>query len=218
MHGGTAKAGPFSATWKHGQHSEFAKSLPQKLAPKFARILEHEKQILEQTRHIALVEAQLENLLEQWRDGGTPAAWKDVAGIAGELQEAADAFTTARKSLDAVKAGLAWSALSTAIADLGALAMAGVRDASAWQSIAPVLELQARLKESESRRLRDERESLTSVQALALFAHLAEFIAATVTSPSEKRAIGEQMQRLMGGTIDVTPAARSDTRKVPVPA
>ncbi len=195
LHGGASLAGPASGTWDTGK---FSKYLPTDLAERYDRHRRDPK-LLEMREHVAIVDSQLERLLEQWAKGGTPAEWKQVFDLATELQDACGEFTAAQRARNEADMKAAFRAIADLVGSLGALAMQGIKDARAWRDIANVMTLGQQLRDGEKRRERED--AIPAVKALAAFGHLAAAISRIVTNPNEKRLLAQALREFFMGTV-----------------
>lgn len=153
FHGGATPIGPASASFKHGRRSKWSGIVPDgALAARLERA-EADDTLLSLRSDVALIDARLQELVEQLPAGASSDAWSAAAKRFGELEVAIRNKDTA--------------ASMAALVDVGEVLRDGRRQARIWDELGKTLERKRRLVESERRALA-EAEGVVTVQAALL--------------------------------------------------
>jgi hypothetical protein len=181
LHGGMSLAGPASATFKTGRYSKY---LPSSLAAKVDAAA-NDPQLLEHRAEIALVEVRVGELLAAVGETGSTRLWKDV-----------DAKLKAIKSAAATPAGV--QRMRQTLVELEDVVRAGLSASATWDELRETLELGRRLREAESKRMKDAQEVIATGFALGMMRDLVLSVKAHVTDPQAIARISTDFARITG--------------------
>lgn len=174
LHGGASLSGIASPTFKHGRYS---KVLPTGLRKKFEDagrdpfLLSHEPEL-------KLLDVKLSELIgELGQDGGSGAfpelqkAWKELqsATLAGDESRVA----TCKSTLDGIF-------------------QRGMSDTGIWRQILDCIEARRKILESESKRLKEQGQSMSVEQLLAIIEYIVDVIRESVLKYAD-RVTGQQI-------------------------
>lgn len=187
VHGGLTPKGIASPHYKTGARSKY---LPARLLGRVEEAL-NDPGLLDLRRDIALLEARLSEVLSQLdRDG---------AGDWSEVRSCYLSLVAAMRRQD--KAGMA-----TALSQLNTLINRAADDAALWEQVSALLDQRRRAIESESRRMVQMQQTITTNQAMVLVTALLSSIKEHVTDRQALSKIQNDFIRLTTQEpIDVTP-------------
>lgn len=139
MHGGTAPRGVACPAYKHGRYTQ---ALTGKLALRYSE-MQADPELLSMQSEASLLSARIVTLLEAvyGPEGGAEAGatWKDLA-------KAHDRLTLATADKDVV-------GMMSAIKQIGSAIEAGRREAATWAEVAGMIQLRARVVDTETKRV-----------------------------------------------------------------
>jgi hypothetical protein len=194
-HGGKNPKGAAHPHYKHGKRSKFR--------PK-GDVLENYDRYLKDpdlTHHreaIALVDALVQQVLDEWEDGGTPELWR-------RLKATWRRFEVAWRARDMQKA-------TAAIAEVGLLLQRGADQSKRVSEIVRILEARRKHADSETKRKLSEAHTFTIEEAAAFYTSLGAAVRRRVLDPNmsdeEKlTAIENDMAAIAGAASGELPAS-----------
>lgn len=180
MHGGKAKSGIASATYKDGRYS---KVLPTRMVERYNAAIT-DPELLNLSAEIAVVDSRLSDLLIRVETGDAGDVWDKLA-------KARHKYADASLKADISEMGAQLDAMC-------ALIDRGAADIAAWREIHSVLEQRRRLVESERKRLVEQEQMLTLHEAMTFFNAVASAVKNNVTDRSVLANIQTEWERLIG--------------------
>ena len=178
MHGGNAKRGAGSGTFKTGKYSKY---LPDRLSSRYLEAV-NDPELLALRDDIALIDARLAEVLGRIDTGESGKVWESVAETFNDLK-------VASRTGNANKATVAMRELDDLISN-------GLADNVIWSEIGELLEKRRRIIESERRRLIDMQQMITAENAMLLVAALVGVIREHVTDRGILNAISADIGKL----------------------
>lgn len=178
FHGGYARRGLASPSYKTGKHSKY---LP-------TRLLEHyqtaiaDSELLALREDIALIDARLVDLLQRVDTGESGSLWQ-------HLQQISKKLLAAQANQDSV-------ATTNSITELTELIQQGSSDYQIWREINKLLEQRRKQAESERKRLLDMQQYVSVEQAMILVSGLINSCKTHVKDPKSLAAISQDIARL----------------------
>lgn len=190
MHGGQARSGIASGTFKDGRYSKY---IPSRLAARYQDAAD-DPTLLQLGHDVALVDARLADLLGRVDSGESGSLWRAV-------QQAFTQYSLVKGGKDDAKG---FAALESAIE-------AGTNDYAAWSEISSLLEQRRKLVESERKRLIEMQNTLTVTQVMNLMGALAGIVKRHVSDPAILTHIQTELIQLSGqqagSIIDAEPSS-----------
>lgn len=174
-HGGTTPKGIASPHFKAGRQSRY---MPDLLVPRYEAAMQ-DKELLNLTTDLALVEARLDELLKRVYTGEAGSLWRDARSQFARFREAL------RESDD--------SSARSALQNLESLLMRGNADTATWAEIHDTVEQRRKLVESESKRREKMREAIAAEEAMNLFRSLTNAVKESIASMD----IDQRMQNVL---------------------
>jgi hypothetical protein len=180
LHGGKSLAGVASARYKHGRYS---KVLPTGLLKKFEEagkdplLLSHEPEL-------KLLDVKLSDLIGELRQGGGPETSAKLQKAWKELQAANLAEDEAR--------------VSTCISTLEGIFQRGNSVADIWRQILDCIEARRKILESESKRLKDQGQTMGVEQLLAIIEYIVDVINKAVRKYADRDTAHKILSQITG--------------------
>jgi hypothetical protein len=168
FHGGASLSGIASPTFKHGRYS---KVLPTGLRKKFEEagkdplLLSHEPEL-------KLLDVKISDLIGELGQGGGPET-------SAELQKAWKEFLAANVAGDEAR-------VATCLSTMDGIFQRGNSVAGIWRQIFDCIEARRKILESESKRLKDQGQTMGVEQILALIEYLVDVIHQSVTRYADR--------------------------------
>jgi hypothetical protein len=178
MHGGKSLTGPAAPGFKHGKYS---KVLPVRLAAHYAEA-SRDPELMSLRQDISLVDARIIDILKRVDTGEAGSIWREAQAAMKRFR-----LEQAKNHVDGIM---------LAITQVERLMSQGAGDYAAWAEIVELIDARRKLVESESRRLRDAHETMTTEQAMTLLAVVVDVIRRHVTDHQALNAIAAELQAL----------------------
>jgi uncharacterized protein YjcR len=177
LHGGVSPKGIASGQFKTGRYSKY---LPKDLNSKFQEAIK-DPTLLELGAEIGLVQSMLEERIQKLYSGESVEFWEQARESFRELESAMD---------DGDEVGV----MKLRAAHLKTL-QDGLRTSEAYESVQPLVEQRRKLAESENKRLKDLRATITMQQAMGIITLLTSIVKTHVTDQKVLAAISEDLAR-----------------------
>lgn len=183
MHGGASEpAGPANSNWRHGRASKVRDVLPARFRESFQANVQ-DPELLSLRPEIAVVDERFYELLKKLDTGESARAWGQVADAAalalGELAE---------KDGD-------MDLVVRYVKQIQKLVSAGVRYGSIWTEIQAVAKSTKDLRDTESRRLKDEGAMMAAQDVLGLVHLMMDIIFKHVTDAMVLQNLLEEVKK-----------------------
>lgn len=183
-HGGKTPRGIASPHFKNGRRSKYLSALPAKLKDGYVEALKR-KDLLTNGNEIALLDARLAQVLELASFGEAETVWASVKALAAKFQEA-----MVDKEPDRAM---------TYLPELIQLIEKGGEDWLVWNEVVKLVEQRRKLVESESKRLLQSQETLTSGEAFLLFNALVSVVQEHITDRETRAKLQMGFSRIVAG-------------------
>ncbi|HEX8636433.1 MAG TPA: hypothetical protein VF692_00110 [Pyrinomonadaceae bacterium] len=208
IHGGKALSGIASPRFKTGQHLKY---LPKGLGEKYLETL-NDPDINMQREGIAIIGGLMKERFEKLYKGESREFWAELKGIylnfvddfkkIRELHGTEDefpdiigdfTFEEMEYEKDEERREQLLERACVAIARMGEVIERGRETWDVYEKVADMIELQAKLKERENKRLKDLDQMISAEKAMLLIGHIAGIIQRHVKDPSERAAISLEL-------------------------
>jgi hypothetical protein len=177
-HGGATQAGPGASRFIHGRYS---KLLSARLLERFTEA-QADPELLALRDEIALVDARIADVLQRVDSGESGEAWGKLRDLTQDLEQAI-------RTGDQVR-------LVVVAAGLSMIAKGGLKDDAAWREVLQLVGERRVLVESERRRWVQQRQMMTTVEAMTLLAAVVDVVRRHVPDHDALRAISAELRAL----------------------
>lgn len=199
MHGGASLRGTSNPSFKTGEYSKF---LPAKLDELYQDAISN-PDLLEMSRHIALLEARVKDILSRSSEGDPVPEWKEVAEAFAQVETAIlsgepDTYIRALDRMHGyLDAGQKWDAT--------------------WHQVLSTMEQLRKMVDTEVKRKKELHQMIPVERVMILVAALSNIVKRNVTNPAEVQAIQREFASLYANhssriagpeVIDVAPNMR----------
>jgi hypothetical protein len=180
FHGGASLSGIASPTFKHGRYS---KVLPTGLRKKFEEagkdplLLSHEPEL-------KLLDVKISDLIGELGQGGGLEA-------TAELQKAWKEFQAAKLAGDETR-------VATCISTMNGIFQRGKSVADIWQQILDCIEARRKILESESKRLKEQGQTMGVEQLLAIIEYIVDVIRQSVLKYADRDTASKILSKVTG--------------------
>lgn len=187
MHGGTAKIGAADPSFKSGRYS---KHLPSRLDELY-REARSNPEILDMTEHIALLEARMQEILNESTAQGTAPKWADIAEIFAEIET-----SLLRAETDKVMAGM--ERMHKILDD-------GIRWDKTWVQVTEIMEQLRKMTDTDIKRKKELNLMVPVERVIILMAAVGTAVKRHVTNPEEIDAVYHELEMLQGNQVPARP-------------
>jgi hypothetical protein len=188
LHGGLTPSGTASAAYRGKNRSKYLTALPARLQPAY-ELARKAEDLLELNNEIALVDTRINDVLSRVDSGEAGTIWERLSEVCGR-------FDSAMTEKDFTGPQLLFVEMATLIKK-------GGEDWEVWGEIGKLLEQRRKLVESETKRITQQQEVLTSSEAYLLFNALLSIVNEHVTDRETKAKIQQGFTRLTVGARDL---------------
>lgn len=184
LHGGASLAGVDHPNYKDGRHSKY---LPDALAAK-VKALELDEDILDGREEIRLLDARINQLLEELPSGGAPARWLEL----DELRVKALSLSASRK-LDE---------MNVAVADIFRIIENGAQEVDKWNQITLLFMNRDKLAMSQHRRQIDQSHMISIDRQMVLIKRIIDSIQSRVTNEAVVSSIIGDLRGILTPSVN----------------
>lgn len=194
MHGGKALVGVASPSFVTGQHS---KNLPSRLSQTFVGAL-NDPDLLNLKSDIALSVSRRDDLLGRVDTGEAGELWRSLKATYAETEKQRRRWDLAGPSVEGEKAK---AAFFETLETVGMLISEGVQDYQAWDEVNKMTEQRRKLAETETKRLKELNQMVTTDKAMAFVGALLGIVKNRVTDRSVLSAIVRDVDDLLTSEV-----------------
>lgn len=184
-HGGGSPRGIASPHFKHGAFSRHIKILPERMRADFTASMKDRNQ-LALNPEIALIDARIADVAKRVDSGEGGTIWE-------RLENAWSQFESAMTAQD-------MESIKTQMRVLQILVRKGGEDWEVWKSVTDLIEQRRKLVESESKRMKDQAETMTATEAYVLFNAILTLVNEHVTDKETKAKLQRGFENLVNSS------------------